>query len=294
MPHPIIYSRHQLLALHANSGLLHGRDMPGQHVLLGGHIPDRSFHLSSWGPYDPPPRRKRINGGVCNVDIKVSLLFVESWLTMVTLDVITKLNGFQMTQQSKVVREKQGDWLFFSTEDGGTWHTIWEQLRSKDDELVAISMRPYHLPGVFFHITVVTVYCTSQPAANGDMVCEVLHAAVSRLQTQHPSGPADLWRLQLRGKIRDREKLCRKYLAAAQGTGPHPSAPSPEFRFLWGFSSTFNTIQPILLLGKMEQVGGDHQLTSSIVYYLSNRDRGGERHTTVASQGFVEDVFVQR
>lgn len=83
-------------------------------------------------------------------------------------------------------------------------------------------------------------------------------------------------------------------MAAAQGTGPHPSVPSPEFRFLWGFSSTFNSIQPTLLLGKIEQVGVDHQLTSSIVYYLSNRDRGGERRTTAASQGFVEDVFVQR
>lgn len=172
--------------------------------------------------------------------------------------------------------------------------TIWEQLRIKGDELVAISMRPYHLPGVFFHITVMTVYCTSQPAANGDVVCEVLHAAVSRLQTQHPSGHADLWRLQLRGKIRDRKKLCRKNLAGAQETGPHPSAQSPKFRFLWGFSSTFNSIQPTLLSDKMEQVGIDHQLTSSVVYYLSNRDRGGERHTTVASQGFVEDVFVQR
>lgn len=59
MPHPIIYSRHQVLALHANSGLLLGRDVPGQSALLGGHIPDRSFHLSSWGPYDPPPQRKK-------------------------------------------------------------------------------------------------------------------------------------------------------------------------------------------------------------------------------------------
>lgn len=139
-----------------------------------------------------------------------------------------------------------------------------------------------------------TVYCTSQPTANGDMVCDVLRAVVSRLPTQHPSGPADLWRLQLRGRIRDRKKLCRKTLAAAQGTGPHPSAPCPEFRFLLGFYNTFNSIQPTLLLGKLEQVGVDHQFTSSSVDYLSNRNRGGERHSTVVAQGFVEGVFAQR
>lgn len=113
MPHPIIYSRHQLLALHANSGLLHGRDVSGQSALLGGHIPDRSFHLSSWGPYDPPSwRKKKISAAVCRVMVNNG-----------KSDVITKLNGFQMTQQSKVVREKQRDWLCFSTEDGGTWDT---------------------------------------------------------------------------------------------------------------------------------------------------------------------------
>lgn len=53
------YSRNQLLALHANSGLLHGRDVLGQSAHLGGHIPDWSFHLSSWGPYDPPPWKKK-------------------------------------------------------------------------------------------------------------------------------------------------------------------------------------------------------------------------------------------
>lgn len=47
-----------------------------------------------------PQRKKKISGGACNVGIKGSMLFVESWLTNVTLDVITELNGFQMTQQS--------------------------------------------------------------------------------------------------------------------------------------------------------------------------------------------------
>lgn len=116
MSHPIIYSSTSC------SGLLHGRGrdrVPSWvDIFLTGH---------SICPYGANmillPKEKKNNGGACNVDIKGSLLFVESCLTMVTLDVITKLNGFHMTQQSKAVREKQRDWLCFSTEDGGTWDT---------------------------------------------------------------------------------------------------------------------------------------------------------------------------
>lgn len=135
--------------------------------------------------------------------------------------------SFQMTQQSKVVREKQGDWLCFSTEDGGAWDT---SLFGSSSAARTLNWYPlawgHTISQGHFFTSPSWLYCTSQPAANGDVVCEVLHAAVSRLQTQHPSGPADLWRLQLRRKIRDRKILCRKNLAAAQGTGPNPSAKS--------------------------------------------------------------------
>lgn len=124
--------------------------------------------------------------------------------------------------------------------------TIWEQLRSKDDELVAISTRPYHLPGAFFHITVVTVYCTSQPAANGGRglwspaySCE--QAANTVPQWPHGS---------LETSETGRNYVGRIWLQHKGLVLIHPQ--SPEFKFLWDFSSTFNSIQPILLLGKME------------------------------------------
>ncbi|XP_013890172.1 uncharacterized protein LOC106537333 [Austrofundulus limnaeus] len=45
-------------------------------------------------------------------------------------------------------------------------------------------MRPYYLPREFSHAIVIAAYVT--PSANADTACDILHSAVSRIQSQHP------------------------------------------------------------------------------------------------------------
>lgn len=127
--------------------------------------------------------------------------------------------------------------------------TIKEQLSNKDIELLAISMRPCHLPKELFHVTAVIVYCTSQLVANGDMACDVLRSAVSRLQTQHPSAQlisgGYSWRGWRRNNTGSRQRITWSSLTCTQ---------------YWGWFLLNFFYQPSDHLKKLEQVWQDHQL----------------------------------
>lgn len=99
-------------------------------------------------------------------------------------------------------------------------------------------MRPCHLPRVLFHVTTVTVYCTSHPVANGDIACDVRRSALSRLQTQHP---VPRWSLEASaegGEIIRQE--------GGGSAGPRPPAPSTEVGFCW---ISFISLRPTLRAG---------------------------------------------
>lgn len=61
--------------------------------------------------------------------------------------------------------------------------TIKEQICS-DVELLAIGLRPYHLPRQIPHVIIVVLYIP--PSANPTSVCRTIHTSISKLQTKHP------------------------------------------------------------------------------------------------------------
>ncbi|XP_017541663.2 uncharacterized protein LOC108413582 [Pygocentrus nattereri] len=54
----------------------------------------------------------------------------------------------------------------------------------RDVELLAVSLRPYYIPREFSHAIVVCVYLP--PRADAEVTCDIIHATIARLQTQHP------------------------------------------------------------------------------------------------------------
>lgn len=63
--------------------------------------------------------------------------------------------------------------------------TIKERICSLDIELLAVGLCLYYLPREFLHVVMVTVYTPT--SANPTSACDVIHSAIARLQTQHPS-----------------------------------------------------------------------------------------------------------
>lgn len=55
---------------------------------------------------------------------------------------------------------------------------------SPNREVLAVSVRPYYLPGEFSHVISLCLYIP--PSANSDAACIHILSVVARLQTQHP------------------------------------------------------------------------------------------------------------
>lgn len=55
---------------------------------------------------------------------------------------------------------------------------------NRDIELLAVGLRPYYMPIEFSHTIAVVVYVP--PRAHAETACDVIHATIARLQTQHP------------------------------------------------------------------------------------------------------------
>lgn len=204
----IVYSRDQLLALRANPAPAPGArpDIP------------RELKRKRRGSRAGVKRRERrrryhpvlpsvIMGNVRSLPNKMDelaaltrherdfreaslMLFTESWLTALTPDAVVELDGFQIIRADRTLesgkRKGGGLAVFVNDRWCNPGHiTIKEQLCSKDIELLAVGMRPFYIPREFSHVIAMTVYVP--PTANGDAACDVLTAAVSRLQTQHPN-----------------------------------------------------------------------------------------------------------
>lgn len=91
------------------------------------------------------------------------LLFTETWLTGLTLDMAVELDGFTLLRadRCKESGKRKGGGLAVFVND--RWCnpgriTVKEQHCCKDIELLAVSMRPHYLPREFTHALVVVVY----------------------------------------------------------------------------------------------------------------------------------------
>ena len=118
------------------------------------------------------------------------MVLTETWLTELTPDMGTNLDGFQLRRAHRTAergKRKGGGLAVFVTNSwcNSEHITVKEQVFSKDIELLAVCMRPYYLPREFTQVIVFAVY-TPPPSANADAACDVLHSVTSSLQTQHP------------------------------------------------------------------------------------------------------------
>ncbi|KAK2847603.1 hypothetical protein Q5P01_010602 [Channa striata] len=118
------------------------------------------------------------------------MCFTETWLSDTTPDSVVNLEGFKLVRADRGWKEsgkrKGGGLAVFINE---RWcnpkHVcVKEQLCTKDIEFVAVGVRPYYILREFSHVIVFNVYVP--PLDNAAAACELLHGAVTRLQTQHP------------------------------------------------------------------------------------------------------------
>lgn len=125
----------------------------------------------------------------CNI-----MLFTETSLNSLIPDSHVSLGGFNLRRADKTQEsgKKKGGGLCVFVNDSwcNSGHiTVKEQHCCKNIELLAVGMRPYYLPWEFSR------FCDSgirSPSANGEIACDVLHSAVSRLQTLHPHASSSL------------------------------------------------------------------------------------------------------
>lgn len=120
------------------------------------------------------------------------MLFTETWLTELTPDSIVTLDWFQLVRTDRTresgKRKGGGLGLFVNDKWCNPGHiTVKEKLCRGDIKLLAVSMRPYYLPRKFSHAIAIAAYVP--PSANAKSARDVLHSAVSRLQTSSSSPP---------------------------------------------------------------------------------------------------------
>lgn len=110
------------------------------------------------------------------------MCYTETWLTGNTPDASVEIPGFTAVRVDRDAK-KSG-----KCNGGGLTLYInirWCNLRHITEKEViccrAVSLRPYYIPREFLHAIIVCVYIP--PRADTDTACDVIHAAIARLQT---------------------------------------------------------------------------------------------------------------
>ncbi|XP_049435499.1 uncharacterized protein LOC125890744 [Epinephelus fuscoguttatus] len=119
------------------------------------------------------------------------MCFTETWLHQDIPDNNVSISGFQTVRADRDCTEsgkRKGGGLAVLVNN--RWCSpdhisIKERICCPDIELFAVGLRPYYLPREFSHAIIVTVYIP--PSANPTSACDVIHSAIARLQTKHPS-----------------------------------------------------------------------------------------------------------
>ena len=119
------------------------------------------------------------------------MCFTETWLHRDITDHIVSVDGFHTIRADRDCiesgkRKGGGVAVFVNSSWCNPGHiTIKEQLCSPDAELLAVGLRPYHLPREIPHVIIVVLYIP--PSANPTSASSIVHTTISKLQTQHPS-----------------------------------------------------------------------------------------------------------
>ncbi|XP_049927755.1 uncharacterized protein LOC126407114 [Epinephelus moara] len=119
------------------------------------------------------------------------MCFNETWLHQDIPDNNVSISGFQTVRADRDCTEsgkRKGGGLAVLVNN--RWCSpdhisIKERICCPDIELFAVGLRPYYLPREFSHAIIVTDYIP--PSANPTSACDVIHSAIARLQTKHPS-----------------------------------------------------------------------------------------------------------
>ncbi len=114
----------------------------------------------------------------------------ETWLTDNTPDSLVSFTSFRTIRADRDTgasgKQKGGGLILLVN---NKWcnprhATIKEQICNKDTELLVVSLRPYYLPQEFTVVVAIVVYIP--PAAKAEVVCDVIHTTIARLQSKHP------------------------------------------------------------------------------------------------------------
>ncbi|KAI4892824.1 hypothetical protein NFI96_004611 [Prochilodus magdalenae] len=118
------------------------------------------------------------------------LCLTETWLTGNIPDSNVDIPGFttvRADRDAKLSGKSKGGGLvlFVNIRWCNPGHvTVKERICCRDIELLAVSLRPYYMPRELSHAIAVCVYVP--PRADAEIACDVIHATIARLQTQHP------------------------------------------------------------------------------------------------------------
>ncbi len=119
------------------------------------------------------------------------MCFTETWLHQDIPDHNVSIGGFQTVRADRDCNgsgKLKGGGLAVIVNNrwcNPAHITIKERICSPDIELFAVGLRPYYLPREFSHVVMVAVYIP--PSTNPTSVCDVIHSAIARIQTQHSS-----------------------------------------------------------------------------------------------------------
>lgn len=84
----------------------------------------------------------------------------------------------------RVVSSEAGGILFVNKWCNPKHATIKEQICTKDNELLVVSLRPHYLPREFTVVLAILVYIP--PSANAEVASDVVLNVITRLQTRYP------------------------------------------------------------------------------------------------------------
>ncbi|KAI4889727.1 hypothetical protein NFI96_033082 [Prochilodus magdalenae] len=115
---------------------------------------------------------------------------METWLIGNIPDTNVDIPGFttmRVNRDAKLSGKSKGGGLvlFVNIRCCTPGHvTVKERICCRDIELLAVSLRPYYMPRELSQAIAVCVYVP--PRVNPEIACDVIHATIARLQTQHP------------------------------------------------------------------------------------------------------------
>ena len=119
------------------------------------------------------------------------MIFSESWLHTYAADHNVSTEGFHTVWADRDCTESGkckggGLAVYLNNRWCNPGHmTVKDCICSLATQLLGVGLRPYYLPHEFSHAIVVAVYIP--PSANPTSAGDIIHSAIARLQTAHPS-----------------------------------------------------------------------------------------------------------